>query len=593
MVVKMSKIRIMDEDLSNKIAAGEVVEHASNVVKELVENSIDAKSKNIKIELVNSGLKEVKITDDGIGMDKVDAENAFKRHATSKIYKLEDLFFINTLGFRGEALPSIASVSKVLLKTSNELEGTSVEINGGKLQCVSKSELRKGTIISVKDLFYNTPARLKYLKSEITELSYITSFVERLSLSYPDISFTLINNDKTLIETSGSGNLLKVIHELFGASVSKNMIKVSASNDDYDLSGYVCKPSVLKSNRNYMITIVNGRIVKNNELNKTINDAYYTYKPDIKYPVVVLKIDTDPTLIDVNIHPTKQDIKFSKMDSLNELVKTTIKKALDSNLLIPKVEVREVKEYNIPIKQEYIYDDGDDFVIEETPLIINNDFDKEIKKENTQEQINFKLDEKNEEIKHLELYPCGLVMGTYIVAQNDEAMYLIDQHAAQERINYEKILKALESNQIKTTDLLIPIIIDFTPSDYLKFKENKYVLEDLGFVIEDFGINSVAVKTHPTWLITGYEEENIRRIIEYVIEMPKNFDRIRFNDNISATCACKMSVKGNTSITMEEAESILNMLVMCDNPYNCPHGRPTIITFTKYELERLFKRVMN
>ena len=593
MVVKMSKIRIMDEDLSNKIAAGEVVEHASNVVKELVENSIDAKSKNIKIELVNSGLKEVKITDDGIGMDKVDAENAFKRHATSKIYKLEDLFFINTLGFRGEALPSIASVSKVLLKTSNELEGTSVEVNGGKLQCVSKSELRKGTIISVKDLFYNTPARLKYLKSEITELSYITSFVERLSLSYPDISFTLINNDKTLIETSGSGNLLKVIHELFGASVSKNMIKVSASNDDYDLSGYVCKPSVLKSNRNYMITIVNGRIVKNNELNKTINDAYYTYKPDIKYPVVVLKIDTDPTLIDVNIHPTKQDIKFSKMDSLNELVKTTIKKALDSNLLIPKVEVREVKEYNIPIKQEYIYDDGDDFVIEETPLIINNDFDKEIKKENTQEQINFKLDEKNEEIKHLELYPCGLVMGTYIVAQNDEAMYLIDQHAAQERINYEKILKALESNQIKTTDLLIPIIIDFTPSDYLKFKENKYVLEDLGFVIEDFGINSVAVKTHPTWLITGYEEENIRRIIEYVIEMPKNFDRIRFNDNISATCACKMSVKGNTSITIEEAESILNMLVMCDNPYNCPHGRPTIITFTKYELERLFKRVMN
>ena len=593
MVVKMSKIRIMDEDLSNKIAAGEVVERVYNVVKELVENSIDAKSKNIKIELVNSGLKEVKITDDGIGMDKVDAENAFKRHATSKIYKLEDLFFINTLGFRGEALPSIASVSKVLLKTSNGLEVTSVEINGGKLECVTKSELRKGTIISVKDLFYNTPARLKYLKSEITELSYITSFVERLSLSYPDISFTLINNDKTLIETSGSGNLLKVIHELFGASVSKNMIKVSASNDDYDLSGYVCKPSVLKSNRNYMITIVNGRIVKNNELNKTINDAYYTYKPDIKYPVVVLKIDTDPTLIDVNIHPTKQDIKFSKMDSLNELVKTTIKKALDSNLLIPKVEVREVKEYNIPIKQEYIYDDGDDFVIEETPLIINNDFDKEIKKENTQEQINFKLDEKNEEIKHLELYPCGLVMGTYIVAQNDEAMYLIDQHAAQERINYEKILKALSSNQIKTTDLLIPIIIDFTPSDYLKFKENKYVLEDLGFVIEDFGINSVAVKTHPTWLITGYEEENIRRIIEYVIEMPKNFDRIRFNDNISATCACKMSVKGNTSITIEEAESILNMLVMCDNPYNCPRGRPTIITFTKYELERLFKRVMN
>ena len=594
----MTKIRVMDEDLSNKIAAGEVVEKAANVVKELVENSIDAQSKAIKIELINSGLKEIMITDDGIGMNHEDALLAFKRHATSKIYKLEDLFFINSLGFRGEALPSIASVSKVSLRTSDGIEGTYLEINGGKLENTSSCDLRKGTIVTVRDLFYNTPARLKYLKSEVTELSYISNYVEKLALSYPNVSFKLMNNGNTLIETSGSNNLLKVIHELFGANISKNMVKINASNDDYDISGYICKPCVLKSNRNFMITIVNGRVVKNAEVNKTINDAYYTYKPDIKYPVVVLKIETDPTLIDVNIHPTKQDIKFSKIDSLTSLITSTIKDALYNSLLVPNVEVKESKQINIPIQtvsevdNSFNNDSEEDYVIEETPLFINDSINDN-PSEKEQVTMDFKVNEKNEQIKKIEFYPCGLVMGTYIIAQNDDAMYLIDQHAAQERINYEKIRNALYDDKIKTTDLLIPISIELSPSDYLKLQDNKKVLTDLGFVIEDFGINTIVIKTHPTWLISGYEEENIRRIIDYILEMPKDFDRVRFIDNISATCACKMSVKGNTSITMEEAESILNQLVKCDNPYNCPHGRPTIITFTKYELERLFKRVMN
>ena len=594
----MTRIRVMDEDLSNKIAAGEVVEKAANVVKELVENSIDAQSKTIKIELINSGLKEIMITDDGIGMNHEDALLAFKRHATSKIYKLEDLFFINSLGFRGEALPSIASVSKVSLRTSDGKEGTYLEINGGKLENTSSCDLRKGTIVTVRDLFYNTPARLKYLKSEVTELSYISNYVERLALSYPNISFKLMNNGNTLIETTGSNNLLKVIHELFGANISKNMVKINASNDDYDISGYICKPCVLKSNRNYMITIVNGRVVKNAEVNKTINDAYYTYKPDIKYPVVVLKIETDPTLIDVNIHPTKQDIKFSKIDSLTSLITSTIKDSLYKSLLVPNVEVKESKQINIPIQtvsevdNSFNNDNEEDYVIEETPLFINDSInDNQSEKE--QVTMDFKVNEKNEQIKKIEFYPCGLVMGTYIIAQNDNAMYLIDQHAAQERINYEKIRNALYDDKIKTTDLLIPISIELSPSDYLKFQDNKKILTDLGFVIDDFGINTIIIKTHPTWLISGFEEENIRRIIDYILEMPKDFDRVRFIDNISATCACKMSVKGNTSITMEEAESILNQLVKCDNPYNCPHGRPTIITFTRYELERLFKRVMN
>lgn len=584
----MSKIRIMDEDLSNKIAAGEVVERIANVVKELTENSIDAKSKSIKIELVDAGTKEITITDDGFGMDEDDALNAFKRHATSKIYKLDDLFFINSLGFRGEALPSIASVSKVELTTSDGVSGTYICIHGGKLIKKEKAVLRVGTIIKVKDLFYNTPARFKYLKSEQTELSNTASYVERLALSYPEISFTLINNGSVVISTSGSGNLLKCIHELYGVLVSKNMVEIQASSDDYDISGYICKPSVLKSNRNYMITIVNGRVVKNADLNKVINDAYYTYKPDIKYPVVVLKIDTDPTLIDVNIHPTKQDIKFSKMDVLKSLVFKTINDALYNSLLIPKVEVKTINTDNdIPIIKDYNY-------TEEDSLIINDDFDVTLNKDNTtQSSFDFKVDEKNVEVKALELYPCGLVMGTYIVAQNNEAMYLIDQHAAQERINYERILKALNEEELHTIDMLIPITIELSPSDYLIFKENKYIMDELGFKIDEFGINTIVIKGHPTWLVTGYEEENIRRIIEYIITLPKEFDKVRFRDHISKTCACKMSVKGNTSITMEQASSLLNDLVKCDNPYNCPHGRPTIITFTKYELERLFKRVMD
>lgn len=587
----MNKIKIMNEDLSNKIAAGEVVERCANVVKELIENSIDADSKNIVVELINSGLKEIKIIDDGNGMNEEDALCAFKRHATSKIYKLEDLFFINTLGFRGEALPSIASVSKVLLKTSDGVSGTQIEINGGELISKNTCELRKGTIISVKDLFYNTPARLKYLKSEITELSYITSFIEKLALSYPNISFVLKNNDNILVNTSGSGNLLKVIHELYGANVSKNMVSINASSDDYDISGYICKPSVLKSNRNYMITIVNGRVVKNTEVNRAINDAYHTYKPDIKFPIVVIKIDTDPTLIDVNIHPTKQDIKFSKIDILLDLITKTIKDTLYNNLLLPKVEVKKEIQYEIPIKYDYIKEEESEFVIEDIPLMINDDLNESEEKE--QIQMDFKVDEKNEEIKKIEMYPCGLVMGTYIVAQNEGNMFLIDQHAAQERINYEKILKALRSDEIKVIDLLIPISIELSPSDYLKFNESKNILINLGFKIDDFGINTIIIKAHPTWLITGYEEENIRRIIDFILEMPKDFDPVRFNDSVAATCACKMSVKGNTSITMEDAESIINQLILCDNPYNCPHGRPTIITFTRYELERLFKRVMN
>lgn len=587
-----NKIHVMSEVLANKIAAGEVIERVNSVVKELVENSIDAKSKVIDIDLIDSGIKKLTVTDDGVGMTKIDAKLAFSRHATSKLIKEDDLFFINTLGFRGEALPSIASVSKVKLKTSTGGVGTEIIIHGGKLISESSSDARRGTSIEVSDLFYNTPARLKYLKSDTTELSNIVMYVEKLALTHPEIKFKLSNNNKEIVSTSGSNNLLKTIYELYGYLVSSNMIRITGSNDDYDIDGYICKPSILKSNRNHLTTIVNGRIVKNVELNKAINEGYYTYKPDIKYPIVVINISVDPTIIDVNIHPTKQDIKFSKQFELDSLVTKLIKDALYKSLLIPKVEVKEVN-----------YDNEINILKEEKPkeYVVNKDLNV-LKDE--QKQFNFatvkkevknnKTDilEKNDTIKHLELYPCGLVMGTYIICENESNMYLIDQHAAQERINYERYLKHLKSEEIHTTDLLIPISIELNPSDYIKFMERKEVLINMGFGIEEFGINTILIKKHPTWLLRGYEKESIEKLVDLVIN-DYNVDRIKFNDSLAKTLACKMSVKGNTRITEQDMQSIISDLVLCDNPYNCPHGRPTIITFTKYELEKMFKRVMN
>ena len=587
----MSNIKVMSDNLANKIAAGEVVERISSVVKELVENSIDAKSKCINVDLVDSGTKVIKVTDDGLGMDHDDATMCFLRHATSKLTREDDLFFINTLGFRGEAIPSIASVSKVDLKTSQGGPGTHIIIHGGEFVLDETAPSRQGTIMEVSDLFYNTPARLKYLKSDSTELANVTSFIEKLALSHPDISFLLTNNDKKIVFTSGSGDLLKTIHEIYGYSVSSNMIEINISTDDYDVFGYICKPVVLKSNRNHMTTIVNGRCVKNNEINKAINDGYFTFKPDIKYPVAVLKIETDPTLIDVNIHPTKQDIKFSKIDVLKTSLTENIMSSLKKTLLIPKVEVKVPDTYYNEISMPEVHEEELPYQeIVQDNLDFNGNFN--VVKSEVEEASDVSVEE-NEIVKKLELYPAGIVFGTYIIAQNDDGMYLIDQHAAQERINYEKVLHALASDKVYTTSLLIPITIELSSSEYLKIKENISVLENLGFKLEEFGLNTFIVKEHPVWLRVGLETESTRRIFDIIIEGKHLFDRVKFQDHIAATMACKMSVKGNEAITLEQADALLNDLVLCDNPYNCPHGRPTIITFTKYELERMFKRVMN
>lgn len=588
----MSKIHVMSETLANKISAGEVVERCSSIVKELVENSIDAGASEIKIELLKGGLESIKVTDNGSGMDKEDAILAFGRHATSKLLRDDDLFFIDTMGFRGEALPSIASVSEVILKTSNGSSSTLIHIKGGEVLENTAGDLRTGTSITVTNLFYNTPARLKYLKSENTENYNSVNLIEKLALAHPDIKFTLMNNEKIIVKTSGSDNLLKTIHEIYGLNVSNKMLEFKNSNNDFDIYGYICKPEILRSNRNDLNTFVNDRVIRNGDINKAINDAYHTYKPDGKYPVVILKINTDPTLVDVNIHPTKQDVKISKSMELYDLIYTTIKDTLYNNLLIPNA----LKEESVNIIKDSVIADIVSSMAkkEEEPIQTELNFQVDINEKQNATEI--KTNEElvvNKEMKNFVLYPVGLALGTYIIAQNEEGIFLIDQHAAQERVNYERYLNSLRKKEITTTNLLIPITIELSASDFLILKENLSILTNMGFIIEEFGVNTFVIKGHPTWILQDYEEESIRKIIDLVISVKDKFDPIKFNDHLAATLACKMSIKANMRISHEAQEELLNELVMCDNPYNCPHGRPTIIKFSIYDLEKMFKRIMN
>ena len=586
----MSKIKVMDDILSNKIAAGEVVESVMNVVKELVENSIDAEADEITIKLVDSGVKEIEVSDNGIGMDKEDAELAFSRHATSKLKSLDDLFYIESLGFRGEALPSIASVSKMRLKTSDGKTGTLVTINGGENLKIQKSDLAKGTVITVSELFYNTPVRLKYLKNLYTELAKIVDYVDKMVLSYPNIKFTLINNDKVLLSTDGNGDLLKVIYEIYGADITKKMIPIEGENDDYYVSGYISYPEINKGNRNSITTLVNGRVIKNNELNRCIIDAYHTYMHKGRYPIIVLNIDVDPILVDVNIHPTKMDIKFSKIDMLKELINKLISKRLEEITLIPEISVRSNNSIN-EVKNQIIEKDieKEDVIIEDSKYEeIKLDFDVQEEKIDYNEE---KVDVKTEYNRIKKMYTKGVVMSTYIIAENEDGMYLIDQHAAAERINYEKILKAMKEDPI-IVDLLIPIKIELKADEFLLVRDRFDIIRKYGFDIDEFGFNSIIIRSHPNWIQEGREEDSIRLLIDIITDKDE-FNLDQFIWRLAATTACRMSVMAGDYISEEEQQWILDNIRKCENPFTCPHGRPSIITYTKYELEKMFKRQLD
>ena len=590
----MSRIKVMDELLSNKIAAGEVVEKVVSIVKELVENSIDAKATMIKVDLKEAGLREITVTDNGIGMDKNDAQLAFQRHATSKLYTDDDLFNINSLGFRGEALPSISAVSDVVLKTCQDDVGTQIHIKGGKILENKPSEGRIGTQITVTNLFYNTPARLKHLSSPYAELAGVTEYVNKMALSYPKVKFILTNDEKELLNTDGSGNLLKVIKSIYGLDIAKKMLPIEISNDDYEVSGYISLPEVNRSSRNHMTVLVNGRVIKNQYLNRIINDAYFSFKEDTRYPIVVIKITADPILVDVNIHPSKQDIKFSNFEDLKNMISEVINKTIRSKLLIPKIEVKEqptVKYENLSLNLERNSISEEPSLLDKQKLTNLVNFNYEPNNELDNEEEPSYIEERPKETLP-ELYPIGLALGTYIVCENERGIYLIDQHAAEERINYEKNSYLLAHPNNDVISPLIPMIIELPNNEFIIAKEKLDIIKSYNIDIEEFGINSFRVISHPTWFPKGNEEKIVRRIIEEIVNKGKDFSLAKFNNSLAALISCKMSVKANTRITKEAQEEIINELRKCNNPFNCPHGRPTIINFTTYEIEKMFKRVV-
>ena len=600
------KIKQLDDILANKIAAGEVIERPANVVKELVENSIDASSSKIDIIIEEGGMNLIQIIDDGSGMDKDDARLCFSRHATSKIYNDQDLFCIQTLGFRGEAIPSIASISRFVLKTSDGSQGSTVIYEFGKFIEQKQSDLNRGTNISVSKLFQNVPARLKYVKSVNAEFAHIQNYVERLSLSHPDIAFTLIHNDKMTYKTNGNGNLLEVIHQIYGLSVVKNMLNLKAGNDEFQIEGFIGKIEVNRASKNHIVTMVNHRIVKNQVAIDAINQAYRKYLADNRYPIAVINIEIDPYLVDVNVHPSKLEVKFSKEYELKKLIFDAVSKTLENvNLTYQVKEERPVfkpqldqMDLDIDFRQEIptkVQDKPQASFIQEKkqPLFVHeekNEYITEPVEKLVEEPIQLEKVEVSLKEMKKKIFVKAQIHGTYIVGEDDSGMYLIDQHAAQERINYEYFLEKYSHPDMTMRDLLVPITVEYPLSECMMIEERKDLLKEVGIDLEPFG-NGFIIKQLPMWMNQINEHLFIEDMIQQILKDNK-IDLLSLQEHAIATLSCKASLKGNSHLSIESMQTIVDNLMRCDNPYVCPHGRPTIIHYSAYELEKLFKRVV-
>ncbi|EYT95239.1 DNA mismatch repair endonuclease MutL [Enterococcus mundtii] len=700
----MAKIQELSERLANQIAAGEVVERPASVVKELVENAIDAHSSQIDILVEEAGLRKIQIIDNGEGILAEDVENAFKRHATSKIHNRDDLFRIRTLGFRGEALPSIASVSELTIETANqdETQGTYLELKGGEVLTHRPAPLRQGTKITVSNLFFNTPARLKYVKTLQTELANIGDIVNRLALSHPDIAFRLIHDGNKMLATAGNGELKQTIAGIYGLATAKKMLKVEAKDLDFEVSGYISLPEVTRASRNYLSTIINGRFIKNFSLNKAIVAGYGSKLMVGRFPIAVLEVKMDPLLVDVNVHPTKQEVRLSKEKELTELIAQAIQQALSQENLIPsaadnlrfkKKIADQPKTEQIEIDLSYAFEEPPKkpqslnfdrqtgtFYVEENPQKSTCPVDKSVenvenssafsedtlnypeKEEKTvdnsgesvdnfvekpvdnfqqnhlstvdnysvQEERTASVEEKSieeepsfeqEESKlhpefdmsqdsrslekaiskvkqevptqrfpHLEYF--GQMHGTYLFAQSNEGLYIIDQHAAQERIKYEYFREKIGHVSNDLQELLVPFVLDYPNSDAIKLKEKKELLEEAGIYLEEFGQNSFIVRAHPTWYPSGEEESIIQGMIDMLLATGEVSVK-KFREATAIMMSCKRSIKANHYLNEAQARVLLKDLAKCENPFNCPHGRPVLIHFTNSDMERMFKRIQD
>ncbi|WP_282137937.1 DNA mismatch repair endonuclease MutL [Rossellomorea aquimaris] len=629
----MVKIFQLDDSLSNKIAAGEVVERPASVVKELLENSIDAGGSVIEIHIEEAGLHSIRIIDNGDGIEEDDVKTAFKRHATSKIKDENDLFRIRTLGFRGEALPSIASVSHFELKTSTgDGPGTYIELEGGEINSLEKTSSRKGTDITVSHLFFNTPARLKYMKTIHTELGNITDVVNRIALAHPTVSIKLLHNGKALLHTNGNGDVLQVLAAIYGVGIAKKMVPIEVSSLDFKVKGYISLPEVTRASRNYISTMINGRFIKNYALAKAIGEGYHTLLPIGRHPIVLLSIEMDPILVDVNVHPSKMEVRISKESELNTIVTEGIKRVFKGKELIPsgsvapkivqpkseqtfmnldhsaKTHAKEemagfagaVRERLVPKEEpEKLYEPKTDMnesheaeiPVTDEPAVpdLTRTIDEEMEFQDTNGEEVFH--EKGHSPRVPPLYPVGQMHGTYIFAQNDRGLYIIDQHAAQERIKYEFFKEKVGEVAKELQELLVPLTLEFSTDEYIKINEYRHLLEEVGVFLEEFGYNSFIVRAHPQWFPKGEEQQTIEDMIEQVLKMNR-VDIKKLREEAAIMMSCKGSIKANHHLRNEDMQALLDELRRTSDPFTCPHGRPIIIHYSTYEMEKMFKRIM-
>lgn len=638
----MSKIIELPEILANQIAAGEVIERPASVVKELVENAIDAASSQITVDIEESGLKKIQVTDNGQGMEQADAAMSLHRHATSKIKSQADLFRIRTLGFRGEALPSIASVSRLSIKTASDREsyGTFLLANGGKVEKEEAVSTPVGTKITVEDLFFNTPARLKYMKSLQAELAHIIDVLNRLSLAHPEIAFTLINDGRELIRTSGNGDLRQAIAGIYGLNTAKKMIEISNADLDFEVSGYISLPELTRANRNYITILINGRYIKNFLLNRAILDGYGSKLMVGRFPIAIIDIQIDPYLADVNVHPTKQEVRISKEKELMQLISSAIAESLRKQDLIPEAlenlaksstyHNHKAEQTSLPLKQSTIYYDKDrnDFFLKEATVAEKSakftQVDSSVKesvdspsasavkyaerraysqdgkdhpdivlKDKNQKRQLSKLvkDLENEEVSSFpELDYFGQMHGTYLFAQGEGGLYIIDQHAAQERVKYEYYREKIGQVDSSLQQLLVPYLFEFPANDFVTLQEKMPILNEVGIYLEAYGENTFILREHPIWL----QEKEIESAIYEMCDMLLLTNEVsikNYRAELAVMMSCKRSIKANHTLDDYSARNLLSQLSQCKNPYNCPHGRPVLVNFTKSDMEKMFRRI--
>ena len=663
----MRKIAVLDQNTIDKIAAGEVVERPSSVVKELVENAIDAGATAVTVEITDGGKKLIRITDNGSGMEEEQIPLAFLRHATSKIEKVEDLEHIASLGFRGEALSSIAAVSQVELitKTPSAISGNRYVIEGGMEHSLEELGAPEGTTFLVRNLFYNTPARSKFLKSDSTEANYIHTLMEQLALSHPEISFKYIQNKQVKLHTSGNYSVRDVIYSVYGRDIAKALLEVEWENSFMKITGFVGKPEIARGNRSFENYYINGRYVKNNIITKAIENAYKGFLMQHKFPFVSLRMEMEGNDLDVNVHPAKREVRFAREQEVYDAVYDTVHTALTRREMIPKVtlgtdepvkkEAKEtVKSAAVPEpfeqkRREQIYKAGAaNSLVRESPVFtpleetffegtlkenqeldeakirqaavppskpekepeekpeINTEIRSEIKPEEKQPELRQPEPELSEpKPKQLELFEekllspqsrsrirmIGQVFDTYWLAQFEDKFYIIDQHAAHEKIYYERLVRKFREHSIDSQYLTPPLIVSLNMQEEEVLNANRDYFEKFGFEIEHFGGREYCISAVPSNLYGLTEEELFLEMLDQ-LESDHSKDTLDIFASRLATMACKAAVKGNNRLSMEEAEKLLDELMTLENPYHCPHGRPTIISMTKTEMEKKFKRIV-